>query len=123
MNYKGRIMNSDNDKFYKFLQDHIENITTSPSQSIIDKIKRYSRNNIYIKNKFLNIFYPKFAAASICLSLLIIGFLLFSSYFSINEIYVYEEQLLNVDMQTLFVTKDFLSNEDLAIQHMLLQTF
>ena len=116
-------MNLDNDKFYKFLQDHIDNVTTSPPQSIIDKIKRYSRNNIYIKNKFLNIFYPKFAVVSICLSLLIIGFLLFSSHFSINEIYVYEEQLLNVDMQTLFVTKDILSNEDLAIQHMLLQTF
>ena len=116
-------MNLDNDKFYKFLQDHINNIATSPSQSTIDKIKRYSRNNIYIKNKFLNVFYPKLTALSICSSLLIIGFLLFSNHFSVNEIYVYEEQLLNVDMQTLFVTKDILSNEDLAIQHMLLQTF
>ena len=46
--------------------------------------------------------------------MLIIGFLLFSSHFSVNEIYVYEEQLLNVDIKILFVTKDILSNEDLA---------
>ena len=94
-----------------------------PSQSTIDKIKRYSRNNIYIKNKFLNVFYREFNSLIHMFIFVNYGFLLFSSHFSVNEIYVYEEQLLNVDMQTLFVTKDILSNEDLAIQHMLLQTF
>ena len=116
----GNIMNLDKDKFYNFLQEHIDTTRSSPSPLIINKIKRYSRNNIISKNKFFNIFELKFVATYA--SLLIIAFLLFSNYFSATEIYVYEEQLLNIDMQTSFVIQDILSNDDLAIQHILLHT-
>ena len=38
-----------------------------------------------------------------------------------NKIYVYQEQFLDIDNQTLFVTDDILSNDELAIQYALMK--
>ena len=121
MNIWGKKKKLEIEKFYKFLQIHLKEIDyhKSPSKSVVDDIKRYSRNKNISQSSFYSFINPKIIIPS--LSIILIIFFITSNYSTKNKIYVYQEQLLNTNNQILFVTDDILSDDELTIQYALMQ--
>ena len=123
VNIWGKKKNLEIEKFYKFLQKHLKEINyhKSPSKSIVDDIKRYSRNKNISQSSFYSFINRKIIIPS--LSIILIIFFITSNYSTKNKMYVYQEQLLNTNNQILFVTDDILSDDELTIQYALMQMF
>ena len=121
MNIWGKKKKLEIEKFYKFLQKHVKEIDyhKSPSKSVVDDIKRYSRNKNISQSSFYSFINRKIIIPS--LSIILIIFFITSNYSTKNKIYVYQEQLLNTNNQILFVTDDILSDDELTIQYALMQ--
>ena len=121
MNIWDKKKNLEIEKFYKFLQKHLKEIDyhKSPSKSVVDDIKRYSRNKNISQSYFYSFINRKIIIPS--LSIILIIFFITSNYSTKNKIYVYQEQLLNTNNQILFVTDDILSDDELTIQYALMQ--
>ena len=121
MNIWGKKKKLEIEKFYKFLQKHLKEIDyhKSPSKSIVDDIKRYSRNKNISQSSFYSFINRKIIIPS--LSIILIIFFITSNYSTKNKIYVYQEQLLNTNNQILFVTDDILSDDELTIQYAFMQ--
>ena len=121
MNIWGKKKKLEIEKFYKFLQIHLKEIDyhKSPSKSVVDDIKRYSRNKNISQSSFYSFINRKIIIPS--LSIILIIFFITSNYSTKNKIYVYQEQLLNTNNQILFVTDDILSDDELTIQYALMQ--
>ena len=121
MNIWGKKKKLEIEKFYKFLQIHLKEIDyhKSPSKSVVDDIKRYSRNKIISQSSFYSFISRKIIIPS--LSIILIIFFITSNYSTKNKIYVYQEQLLNTNNQILFVTDDILSDDELTIQYAFMQ--
>ncbi len=121
MNIWGKKINLENEKFYKFLQKNLEknNYHNSPSELVIDNIKKHARSTNTLQNSIYNFLNIKFIIPSVSLILIII--LITTNYSTENKIYVYQEQFLDIDNQTLFVTDDILSNDELVIQYALMK--
>ena len=121
MNIWGKKKKLEIEKFYKFLQKHLKEIDyhKSPSKSVVDDIKRYSRNKNISQSSFYSFINRKIIIPS--LSIILIIFFITSNYSTKNKIYVYQEQLLNTNNQILFVTDDILSDDELTIQYALMQ--
>lgn len=121
MNIWGKKKNLEIEKFYKFLQKHLKEIDyhKSPSKSVVDDIKRYSRNKNISQSSFYSFINRKIIIPS--LSIILIIFFITSNYSTKNKMYVYQEQLLNTNNQILFVTDDILSDDELTIQYALMQ--
>lgn len=121
MNIWGKKKKLEIEKFYKFLQIHLKEIDyhKSPSKSIVDDIKRYSRNKNISQSSFYSFINRKIIIPS--LSIILIIFFITSNYSTKNKMYVYQEQLLNTNNQILFVTDDILSDDELTIQYAFMQ--
>jgi hypothetical protein len=121
MNIWGKKKKLEIEKFYKFLQKHLKEIDyhKSPSKSVVDDIKRYSRNKNISQSSFYSFINRKIIIPS--LSIILIIFFITSNYSTKNKIYVYQEQLLNTNNQILFVTDDILSDDELTIQYAFMQ--
>ena len=121
MNIWGKKKKLEIEKFYKFLQIHLKEIDyhKSPSKSVVDDIKRYSRNKNISQSSFYSFINRKIIIPS--LSIILIIFFITSNYSTKNKIYVYQEQLLNTNNQILFVTDDILSDDELTIQYAFMQ--
>lgn len=121
MNIWGKKKKLEIEKFYKFLQKHLKEIDyhKSPSKSVVDDIKRYSRNKNISQRSFYSFINRKIIIPS--LSIILIIFFITSNYSTKNKIYVYQEQLLNTNNQILFVTDDILSDDELTIQYAFMQ--
>lgn len=121
MNIWGKKKKLEIEKFYKFLQKHLKEIDyhKSPSKSVVDDIKRYSRNKNISQSSFYSFINRKIIIPS--LSIILIIFFITSNYSTKNKMYVYQEQLLNTNNQILFVTDDILSDDELTIQYALMQ--
>ena len=121
MNIWGKKKKLEIEKFYKFLQIHLKEIDyhKSPSKSVVDDIKRYSRNKNISQSSFYSFINRKIIIPS--LSIILIIFFITSNYSTKNKMYVYQEQLLNTNNQILFVTDDILSDDELTIQYALMQ--
>lgn len=121
MNIWGKKKKLEIEKFYKFLQIHLKEIDyhQSPSKSVVDDIKRYSRNKNISQSSFYSFISRKIIIPS--LSIILIIFFITSNYSTKNKIYVYQEQLLNTNNQILFVTDDILSDDELTIQYAFMQ--
>jgi len=121
MNIWGKKKKLEIEKFYKFLQIHLKEIDyhKSPSKSVVDDIKRYSRNKNISQSSFYSFISRKIIIPS--LSIILIIFFITSNYSTKNKIYVYQEQLLNTNNQILFVTDDILSDDELTIQYAFMQ--
>lgn len=121
MNIWGKKKKLEIEKFYKFLQIHLKEIDyhKSPSKSVVDDIKRYSRNKNISQSSFYSFVNRKIIIPS--LSIILIIFFITSNYSTKNKIYVYQEQLLNTNNQILFVTDDILSDDELTIQYAFMQ--
>ena len=121
MNIWGKKKKLEIEKFYKFLQIHLKEIDyhKSPSKSVVDDIKRYSRNKNISQSSFYSFISRKIIIPS--LSIILIIFFITSNYSTKNKMYVYQEQLLNTNNQILFVTDDILSDDELTIQYALMQ--
>ena len=121
MNIWGKKKKLEIEKFYKFLQKHVKEIDyhKSPSKSVVDDIKRYSRNKNISQSSFYSFINRKIIIPS--LSIILIIFFITSNYSTKNKMYVYQEQLLNTNNQILFVTDDILSDDELTIQYALMQ--
>ena len=120
MNIWGKKKKLEIEKFYKFLQKHLKEIDyhKSPSKSVVDDIKRYSRNKNISQSSFYSFINRKIIIPS--LSIILIIFFISSNYSTKNKMYVYQEQLLNTNNQILFVTDDILSDDELTIQYALM---
>lgn len=121
MNIWGKKKKLEIEKFYKFLQKNLKEIDyhKSPSKSVVDDIKRYSRNKNISQSSFYSFINRKIIIPS--LSIILIIFFITSNYSTKNKIYVYQEQLLNTNNQILFVTDDILSDDELTIQYAFMQ--
>ena len=121
MNIWGKKKKLEIEKFYKFLQKHLKEIDyhKSPSKSVVDNIKRYSRNKNISQSSFYSFINRKIIIPS--LSIILIIFFITSNYSTKNKMYVYQEQLLNTNNQILFVTDDILSDDELTIQYAFMQ--
>ena len=121
MNIWGKKKKLEIEKFYKFLQKHLKEIDyhKSPSKSVVDDIKRYSRNKNISQSSFYSFINRKIIIPS--LSIILVIFFITSNYSTKNKIYVYQEQLLNTNNQILFVTDDILSDDELTIQYAFMQ--